>query len=59
MKRDSVAWPTVCDGEMFDSKLVRKWGLLTLPDNILIQRGRIVARGLSSQELVNRVKALL
>lgn len=59
MKRDSVAWPTVCDGEMFDSKLVRQWGLLTVPDNILIYHGRIVARGLSSQELVNRVKALL
>jgi len=59
LQRDSVAWPVVCDEMMFDGALVRQLGLLSVPDNIVLRRGRVVARGLQPQELINRLKTML
>lgn len=56
---DSITWPTVCDGLMFDGKLVRQLGLTSIPDNIVLKKGNIVARGLSPQEMREKLEQLL
>jgi peroxiredoxin len=58
--RDSVTWSVVCDGKLFESPIIRQLGLRNVPDNILIDsRGRVVAHGLDSNELLERIKKLL
>lgn len=54
-----LGWPVVCDEKLFEGMLVRKLGLTAVPDNILLQRGRVVARGLSADDLINRVEKLI
>ncbi len=59
MKRDSIDWGVVCNGEMLEDKTLRKLGLTALSDNILLQNGKITARGLSKQELSDKLEQLL
>jgi hypothetical protein len=59
MRRDSITWPNVCDGEMMDGRLFRQFGFSSVPDNIILQNGRIVARGLRMPELHNRLQQLV
>ena len=59
MKYDSISWPVVCNGEMLEDKNLKKLGLTSLPDNIIIQNGKIIARGLKKQELYNKLDQLL
>ena len=43
MSRDSVTWPTICDGMMFDSPAVEKLGIKGVPDNIVFdKKGKII-----------------
>lgn len=56
---DSITWPTICDELMFDGKLVRQLGLTSIPDNIVLKKGNIVARGLSPQEMREKLEQLL
>lgn len=58
--RDSIPWPNICEEKLFESPLVRKLGMTTVPDNIVIDpQGRIVAHGLTTEELKKQVKDLL
>lgn len=59
MKRDSINWPVVCNGGMLEDKTLKKLGLTSMPDNIIIQNGRITARGLNKQDLYNKLDQLL
>lgn len=59
LKRDSVAWPTVCDEEMFDGTIIKTLGLMQMPDNIVLRNGRIVARGLNEKDLMDKLKSLI
>ena len=59
MDRDSLKWAVVCDGQMFDSPLVRQLGFGNVPDNIVIHNGRIVSHGLATPKLVEKVESLL
>ena len=59
IKYDSISWPVVCNGEMLEDKNLKKLGLTSLPDNIIIQNGKIIARGLNKQELYNKLDQLL
>ena len=60
MSRDSVTWPTICDGMMFDSPAVEKLGIKGVPDNIVFdKKGKIIARGLPTKELIDKLKNLL
>ncbi|MBQ6653582.1 MAG: DUF4369 domain-containing protein [Prevotella sp.] len=59
LKRDSIGWTNICDPMLFEGKLIQQLGLTTVPDNILLQRGRVVARSLTSKELEERLKTLL
>ncbi|MBR1712818.1 MAG: AhpC/TSA family protein [Alloprevotella sp.] len=57
---DSVAAPVVCDGQAFDSPLVRQFGVRYVPGNILVGAdGRVVARDLKKDQLENEIARLL
>lgn len=54
-RNTQVNFPVICTGEMFDTKVLHQLGMLTVPANMLIQNGRIVARDLSNQDVANRL----
>ena len=58
MRRDSISWPNVCNGDMFEDKTLKKLGLTALPDNIVLKNGRIIARGLKKQDLYRKLDDL-
>lgn len=59
LKRDSITSPVICDGEMLGDKTLNKLGLSSIPDNMVLQNGKIVARGLKKQELYRKLDQLL
>ncbi len=59
MERDSIACPTICNGDMFEDKTLKMLGLTFIPDNIILQNGRIIARGMKKQELYDKIDQLL
>nr|MBP7472341.1 DUF4369 domain-containing protein [Prevotella sp.] len=59
LKRDSISWTNICDGNMFDGKTVKALGITSVPDNILIRNGKIVAHGLRIDELNDRLEKIL
>ena len=60
LKHDSVAWPTICDEQMFDGQLLSKFGLLSIPDNVIMDTsGKVVARGLNANEMRERLEKML
>ena len=59
LKQDTITWHNVCDEQLFDGTLVRQLGFTTVPDNLVMKDGRIIARGLSSKDLKKKVEELL
>ena len=59
IERDSLQWTVACDGKMFSSPLVRQLGLNNIPDNILLQKGRVVAHGMANPDLLKKIEDLL
>ncbi|MBM6992325.1 MAG: DUF4369 domain-containing protein [Prevotella sp.] len=59
LRRDTITWKNICDGDMFESKPIRQLGLMEIPDNIVIKNGRIVARGVSTQDLPRTIEQQL
>lgn len=60
LKADSINWPTVCDGLMWDTPLMARFGLATVPGNIVADAdGRIVARNLSTREMREQLEKML
>ena len=59
LDRDSIKWSNICDEDMFESNLVQQLGLSSVPDNIILKNGRIVARGLDTQALIKKMEALI
>ena len=56
--RDSLMWPTVCDGQMWTMPIVKKLGIYAIPDNILIDRnGKIIARRASMDDIKKELEA--
>lgn len=50
--RDSLKWPTVCDGKMWKSPLFAKFGFSDIPSNVVIDsKGNIIERNLTPQKL--------
>lgn len=56
---DTIRWPNVCDGQLFEGKAVQQLGLRTVPDNIVVKDGRIIARSLSAQQLQQTLEKYL
>ena len=60
IQRDSLPWSNICEEQLFESPIIRKLGMQTVPDNIVIDmQGRIVAHGLTSEDLKKQIKDLL
>ena len=59
LKRDSIPWPNICNGDMLADKTLQLLGLTSLPDNMVLKNGKIVARSLKKQELLNKLDQLL
>jgi peroxiredoxin len=60
LKHDSVGWSTICDEQMLESPLLAKLGMMSVPDNIIIDTsGRIIARGLNPNDMRERLEKLL
>lgn len=58
LENRGIDWAIVCDERLFESPLVRKLGLTAVPDNLLLQHGRVVARGLPTDDLMNRLEKM-
>lgn len=60
ISRDSISWPTVCDGRQWDTPLLTTFGMADVPDIVLVDgKGSVIARGLNVQQLEERIGALL
>ena len=60
LKNDSLTiWPTICDEQMLESPLLQKLGLYTIPGNILLKDGKIIARDLKLTDLQRRLEELI
>lgn len=56
LKRDSMNCPVICDEKMIEGNIVRKFGIKSIPDNLLIENGKITSRSLSTEDIINRLK---
>ena len=60
IERDSLKWPTVCDGRMWDTPLLAKFGIGSIPACLIIDdKGRITDRNLTPQKLEEKIDQLL
>ena len=60
VERDSLKWSTVCDGRMWQSPLLSKFGFYDIPANIIADnKGRILERNLTPQKLDEKLEKLL
>ena len=59
LERDSISWPNICDGAMFEGNVARKLGVYSVPFNILLKNGKIVAKDLDANQLKERLDKLL
>ena len=59
IERDTLTWPNVFEGQYFDGATFQALGMANVPDNILISRHKIVARGLSGNSLNEKIDELL
>lgn len=56
LDRDHIAIPNVCDQLMLDGKLVNQLGLTSIPDNIILENGKVTARNVTLSELRDMLK---
>ncbi|MCR5270896.1 MAG: DUF4369 domain-containing protein [Prevotella sp.] len=60
LDRDSIRWPNICDGKLWESPLVTTLGMTSVPGNIIADKqGNIIARDLSASELEEKIKAMI
>lgn len=55
-KMNQIDWPVVCTRDMFETNVLKQLGMLTVPDNMVVKDGKIIARNLSAKDLANKVK---
>lgn len=51
VERDEITLPVICEQLMYDSKLIKKLAFTSIPDNIIIENGKITARNITTEEL--------
>jgi len=57
VRRDSLSWPTICDGKMWATPLLSTFALSDVPTYILIDgKGRVLAHNLPYELLEQRIK---
>lgn len=55
IKENDIVFPNICDGEMMESKLIKTLGLTYIPDNIILNNGKITERRVDVNTLRNRM----
>lgn len=59
IRNDSIKWPNICDGKLWDSPVLEQLGLTFVPDNIVTDKyGNIIGRSLSTTDLRIKVDKL-
>ena len=53
---DSTAWSTVCDGLMWNSPVVKVIGTTKVPDNFVLENGKVKACHLGIEELIKEIE---
>ena len=53
---DSTAWSTVCDGLMWNSPVVKAIGTTKVPDNFVLENGKVKACHLGVEELIKEIE---
>ncbi len=60
LERDSLPFPNICDGKLWESPVIQQLSLAYMPDNIVTDStGTILARGLGSMALKEKIESLL
>lgn len=60
LRRDTINFPIVIDGKMWQTPMARSLGMTDVPANIVSDsRGRIIARNIPIKELNNKLEELL
>lgn len=59
VERDTLSWPTICDGDMLEGKTLRALGLYSVPDNILLHNGKVVERGMKIRDLRKKLEQII
>lgn len=60
VERDSLPWKTVCDGKIWETPLLAKFGVADVPSNLVFNdKGSVVARNLTPQKLEEEIKKML
>ena len=60
LERDSIRWPQVADGRLWDSPLVQQLGISSVPGNIFFDRnGKVLAVNIPIDKIDDLVKGIL
>ena len=59
LERDSISWPNICDGAMFEGDVAKKVGVYSVPFNIVLKNAKIVAKDLEANQLKEQLDKLL
>ena len=60
LRYDSIQWPNICDGKLWDSPMMTQLGFSFVPDNIVVDKQhKIVGRSLRSDQLTEKIESLL
>lgn len=51
IKNCRITFPVVCDGELLESPLLKKFGLGGMPANVILKKGKVVERNLDRSQL--------
>ena len=58
--RDSLLWPVVCDGQLFQSPLVQQLGLFEIPSIVVVDKqGKIIARDIEQNNVEQEIEKFL
>lgn len=60
LERDSIKWPQVADGRLWESPLVQQLGISSVPGNIFFDRnGKVLAINIPIDKIDEQVKSIL
>lgn len=59
MQRDSITWVNICDEMMFEGKTAKQLGIYSMPQTILLKKGKIINKGLNRQKLQEELDKLI
>lgn len=59
--RDSIGWPIICDGKMWQSPVAQKTGMGTMPANVIVDKqGKVIDRNLpTAKKMEEKLTQLL